>query len=433
RTAALREEVAKRKQAQEEVQRNLDRIRALHEIDNAITSSLDLTKTLSVLIEKIEIFVPHVASTTIRFINHKSGELEFIASRPIPVDEWKAYAATARRGLAYKVFESGASLAVPDIASDPSISDWEFFRRHRLGSFLGIPLTAKGEKLGVICFHTRGRRQFSDDEIEFLTTLAGQAAIAIHNAQLYEETVRANKVKEEFLSVMSHELRTPLNVVMGYTAMMRDGLLGEINPKQGEALAKIISRSNDQLGMVNNILCATVFEAQKIKVQAQPVVLGEFLNQLRTDYEGFVDKPLELKWDCSSPSVVVHTDGPKLKQALQNLIDNAVKFTQRGSVTVSASVKEAIGIRQQWVEFKVADTGIGIPQEHLPFVFERFRQADSSETRLYGGVGLGLYIAKKFTELLGGKVEAESEEGKGSTFTVTLPINPTYRMSPEGA
>jgi len=110
---------------------------------------------------------------------------------------------------------------------------------------------------------------------------------------------------------------------------------------------------------------------------------------------------------------------------LQNLINNAVKFTEKGSVTISARViKEAISDQQSAisrVEFKVADTGIGISKESLPFIFERFHQVDSSETRAYGGVGIGLYMTRKFTELLGGNVEVESKAGKGSTFTVTLP------------
>ena len=124
------------------------------------------------------------------------------------------------------------------------------------------------------------------------------------------------------------------------------------------------------------------------------------------------------------------TDSGKLKQLMQNLIDNAIKFTQKGSVTISVKIRhEARGNRQQeeerltptYVEFKVADTGGGIPKEQLPLIFDKFKQVDSSETRLYGGVGMGLYIVKKFTELLGGTVEVESEVGKGSTFTVRIP------------
>lgn len=120
----------------------------------------------------------------------------------------------------------------------------------------------------------------------------------------------------------------------------------------------------------------------------------------------------------------IKTDSAKLKQILQNLIDNAIKFTEKGSVTVSARIRqqEEERLTSTYVEFKVADTGIGIFKEMLPVIFDKFRQADSSETRLYGGVGMGLYIVKKFTGLLGGTVEVESEVGKGSTFTITIPV-----------
>ena len=154
-----------------------------------------------------------------------------------------------------------------------------------------------------------------------------------------------------------------------------------------------------------------------------------------------INKELTLDWDYPSELPVIKTDSGKLKQILQNLIDNALKFTGKGSVTVSARITE--GSKQKaegsseilptvdrllptggkWVEFKVVDTGVGIPQDYMPFIFDKFRQADSSETRLYGGVGMGLYIVKKFAELLGGTIEVESEPGLGSIFIVTLPLS----------
>ena len=273
--------------------------------------------------------------------------------------------------------------------------------------------------------------------------MAGQAAIAIHNSQLYQEMVslaaqlsRSNKVKDEFLSVMSHELRTPLNVVMGYTGMIKDGLLGEINPEQEKALEKVINRARDQLTMISSILQATQLEAEGIKVERGEISLGDLLDDLRSSYAIPLDKEISLIWDYPSDLPVIHTDGEKLKHILHNLINNAMKFTARGHVTVSAhaSPLDQLGVLSNvegrlssqasdtWVELRVSDTGIGIEEEHLAVIFERFRQVDSTETRHYGGVGIGLYIVKKFTELLGGKIDVESEVGKGSTFTVTIPV-----------
>ncbi|MBI4490736.1 MAG: hypothetical protein HY694_16755 [Deltaproteobacteria bacterium] len=169
--------------------------------------------------------------------------------------------------------------------------------------------------------------------------------------------------------------------------------------------------------MITEILQATSIEAQAVKVEEQEVSLGGFLDDLRSNYEVPVDKELALKWDYSPELPTVRTDSEKLRHILQNLINNAVKFTERGQVTISARYNP----RAKAVEFKVVDTGIGIQKELLPFIFDMFRQADSSETRSYGGVGIGLYIVRKFTDLLGGTIDAVSEPGKGSIFTVTIP------------
>ncbi|TAK08534.1 HAMP domain-containing histidine kinase, partial [bacterium] len=231
------------------------------------------------------------------------------------------------------------------------------------------------------------------------------------------ELERANKAKDEFLSVMSHELRTPLNVVMGYTGMIKDGMLGEINQEQMKALEKVTNRSGDLLRMINEILVAASLESGTVKVEIHEVNLVDFLDDLRSHYEVPSDKELTLNWDYPPQLPMISIDSGKLKHILQNLIDNAVKFTNGGHITISARyIPDA-----QAMNVKVADTGIGIQKELLPSIFEMFHQVDSSETRSFGGVGVGLYIVKKYTDMLGGKIEVESEPDRGSTFTVTIP------------
>jgi len=232
-----------------------------------------------------------------------------------------------------------------------------------------------------------------------------------------DELQKANRTKDEFLSVMSHELRTPLSVITGYTGMLKDKMLGEINPEEERALEAIIRRSVDLSVMINNIFKATKLATEADKVESHEVSLEGLLNNLRSHYDVPLNKQLTLIWDQTSSLPVVRTDGAKLKDILQNLIDNALKFTEKGHVTVSARYFPETNT----AEFKVSDTGIGVPKEAMPMIFDVFRQVDSSETRVYGGVGLGLYLVKKFTEMLGGKLKVESEPGKGSTFTVTIP------------
>ncbi|OGQ82021.1 MAG: hypothetical protein A3F90_20395 [Deltaproteobacteria bacterium RIFCSPLOWO2_12_FULL_60_19] len=435
RTAALRAEIAERERAQDETRWNLERIRALHEIDLAITSTLDLRTRLNVLLEKIELFVPIAAATTVRLLNRETGAMESLACRGISEEEWRSRARPTLSGRAQRAVETKAPVVVHNIQTDARTYNSAVF--HGLVSYLGVPLIAHDEALGVLSLYTRQEHEFSKEEIEFLTTLAGQAAIAIHNAQLYEEILRANKVKDEFLSVMSHELRTPLSVIMGYTGMVKEGMLGEINKQQEEALQKVLGRAGDQLDMINEIMQTTQLEAQAITAHHEHFNLRGLLDQLRSDYEVRADKKhVTLSWDYPAASIPITTDGAKLKRILQNLINNALKFTDAGTVAVSARLVEKASHRSdltpsasrlsphasaKWVEFKIADTGIGIPKDMHEAVFNKFHQVDSSETRLYGGVGLGLYIVKRFTELLGGKINVESTPGKGSTFTVTLP------------
>ncbi len=400
---------------------------ALHRIHLAITSTLELRVILELLLEKIDLFLPYPAATTVCLFDAKRRALEPVACRNLDEREWKAEEGCAGRGLGQAVVETKASLQVADVRTDPRTKNYDFFRKHGLVSYLGVPLIAKGEVLGVLGFYTRAARQFTDEEVDFLKTLGGQAAIAIHNAQLYEEIARqatelekASKVKSEFLGVISHELKTPLNVMMGYTGMIKEKILVD----QDRALGKIAKSSNDLLAMIDSILDATRIESGAVSVRKEGFDLGNFLSELKSFYDFPSDKGVGLVWDYPSGLPVIKTDSIKLQHVLQNLINNAIKFTDKGHVTVSVGVRKSnkqTAESGMWVQFKVADTGIGIAEDALPYVFEKFRQVDSSVKMSHGGVGLGLHIVKTFVRMLGGEIEVESELGKGSTFTVTIP------------
>jgi signal transduction histidine kinase len=410
--------------SKEEVQRHLERIRALHEINLTINSTLDLRNIADVLLEKVDCFLSYPTAATLRLVNKTSGELEPFACRNMDESAWKAQQGRFGRGLTNAVVETRAHLAVEEIGADPRTQEAEFFRENNLVSYLGVPLVAKGEILGVISIYSKERHRFNDEEIDFLGTLGAQAAIAIENSRIYEETRNravesdtANKLKSEFLSVMSHELRTPLAVAMGYTGMIKEGVLGRINSQQQQALDKVLRRGHDQLYMINSILYAASLEARAVKVERNNVNPSEVLDELRSSYDVILEKKITLAWDYSSELPAMRTDARKLRHVLENLINNAIKFTDKGSVAISARCLPG----SKNVQFSVADTGVGISKDFLPIVFDIFRQVDGSSTRLHGGVGLGLYIVKKFTELLGGKVEVESHFGKGSMFTVAIP------------
>lgn len=415
------------KGAVEHMRSQRQRQNALHEINLAITSTLDLSAILTGLLEKIDLLLPYSAAT-VRLYDRETGRLEPIASRNVEEKEWKGIQWKTGIGLPNVVFDSKAPLVVENAQTDPRTMDPVFFRKHGFISYLGVPLIAKGETLGVLSFYTKKEHQFSPQEVDFLTVLAGQAAIAIHNSQLFVQTrnqavelEKSNRIKDEFLSVMSHELRTPLNIIMNYTDMLKAEILGEVSDSQGKALEKVSHQSRELLRMVNGILDVARLEAGTVNLEIKRLSLEDFVHSLKSEYSVPLDKDVHLVWNLPPAMPPMETDPLKLKQIVKHLIDNAIKFTDSGTVTTSVRLLPEEGT----LEFHICDTGIGIAEDYLAVIFEKFRQIDSSDSRLYGGSGLGLYVAKAYTEMLGGTVEAKSRPGQGSTFTVRLPIQET--------
>jgi phosphotransferase system enzyme I (PtsP) len=185
-TARIAPLFTRRKQEREKTQSYIQRLTALSEISHSITSSLDLRTILELLLEKIDSFLPHYAAINIRLLNRKTGKLEPVACRGINEEEWKAVMAKPKAGLPRLALQTKGPLIVSNAQIHPETLHPDFLRKHGLVSYLGIPLMAKGEDMGVLSVLTKEEHSFRDEEIKFLTTLAGQAAIAIHNSQLYD-------------------------------------------------------------------------------------------------------------------------------------------------------------------------------------------------------------------------------------------------------
>ena len=235
---------------------------------------------------------------------------------------------------------------------------------------------------------------------------------------LTERAEQRNQAKNELLNILSHELKTPLTVIASYTQALKSAALGEINRDQEEALSKVLRQAENLENIVNVILDSASVETGAVTVRIEELVLSEFLEELQQNFEAIVVSPnATLVWDYPAPMPVVMSDPGKLKIILQNLINNAVKFTDAGEIRVSAR----LDAQRQRMKFIVSDTGIGIASDQLPFVFDKFWQVDAARTRTQSGIGMGLYIVKAFSELLGGTITVKSTLGKGSAFTVELP------------
>ncbi|HZD41355.1 MAG TPA: ATP-binding protein, partial [Terriglobales bacterium] len=402
----------------------------LYQLNLAITSTLDLTSVLNTLLEQISGLFPSCAAM-ISWMDQQTGDLNPIAQRNFAHNR-SQMDTVPDQGLPLIVFRQRSPLAVSDLQAHPRTTNPEFFRRHRLRSYLGLPLIAKGETLGVLSCYSKDKRKFSPEEVNFLTALVNQAAIAIYHSRLYEQTrhqalelEKSNRIKDEFLGVMSHELRTPINIVMNYAEALKMGMFGGISPEQEKGIEKIRSQAAHLLTLINGLLEITKIDSQTETLQKEPVDLAEFFSEFQTDYMMPPDKDLTLEWKYSPKLPAITSDRMKLKQILANLVNNACKFTEHGTVTISVQMVD----QGHTLECKVNDTGPGIPQELLPFIFDKFRQIDSTTTRNFSGTGLGLYIAKNFVQLLNGTIEVESRLGEGSSFTVRLPVEAVVTAS----
>jgi signal transduction histidine kinase len=229
------------------------------------------------------------------------------------------------------------------------------------------------------------------------------------------ETAQRTRGKKEALDIVSHELRAPLGLIGGYAEALKQRMFGDVSAAQEEALNKIIRHTDGLLTMVNSVLDLARIEAGEPAVRREDVALRPFLDNLQASYEAPLGKPVSLRWSVAADLPTLHTDKTKLTIILQNLINNAIKFTDEGTIDISA---RRDGGR---VYFEVADSGVGIPPEALPIIFEKFRQAENSSGTNRGGVGLGLHIVKVFSDLLGGTVTVKSTPPEGSTFTLSLP------------
>jgi signal transduction histidine kinase len=241
-----------------------------------------------------------------------------------------------------------------------------------------------------------------------------QAEAALVRAK--EAAEAAERVKSEFLATMSHELRTPLNVILGYTDMLMEGGAGELPPPQRDILQRIDRNSRVLFELISMVLDLNRLEAGRLPVNRKEVLMADLLAEIRIEMQGLCDQSgLSWVWEVEAELPPLQTDPGKLKVIVKNLLSNAVKFTKEGRITVTAAA------RGDGVEISVADTGIGIGAEAQAFIFEPFRQVDSSERRPYSGSGLGLHIVKRLLEVLGGSITVESAVGWGSTFRVWVP------------
>ena len=411
-----------------ELTRSVGELKALGEVGQTVSSTLDLETVLTRIVSHA-VQLSGTDGGAIYEYDEQSEEFLLRATDHMEEELINALRANPPRlgdGVVGRAAASREPVQVPNILEEHTYAPRmrQMLERFGFRASLAVPLLREDRIIGGLVVRRKSTGEFRPEVIELLKTFATQSVLAIQNARLFQEIEdksrqieAANRHKSEFLANMSHELRTPLNAIIGFSEVLGEKLFGELNEKQAEYTDDILSSGRHLLSLINEILDLSKVEAGRMELELATFDLPLAIDNTRTFVRERATKHginLDVTVDERLGDFI--GDERKIKQILLNLLSNAVKFTPEGG-RIGINARQADGS----VEISVSDTGIGIAPEDQPKIFEEFRQVGSDYSHKIEGTGLGLTLAKKFVELHGGKIWVESEVGKGSTFTFTLP------------
>jgi PAS domain S-box-containing protein len=426
---AVHEDITERKLSEEALKRRNDYLAASSEIGRLVTSTLDLntifTRTVSLISERFGFYYAGIYiieetgfNVTLREATGEAGEKMKAQRHSVVVGS---------NSVIGKVAESIEPILVNDTQFEPLYTPNPYLLDTR--SEVAIPLRIGMRIVGVIDIQSVQIQAFSQDDLSVLQSLADQVAVAIDNARSYElsqqliqELREIDLLKSQFLANMSHELRTPLNSIIGFSRVILKGIDGPVSDMQQQDLTAIYNSGQHLLGLINDILDLARIEAGKMELNFEEVRLAEMATSVMSTAKGLVkEKPIQLVHHLPEDMPTVRGDTMRVRQIFINLISNAAKFTDEGSITIEAHVEKGPSGKLEAV-IGVTDTGPGISLEDQKKLFQAFSQVDGSATRKSGGTGLGLSICANLVQLHGGRIGVTSEVSKGSTFWFTLPL-----------
>jgi signal transduction histidine kinase/CheY-like chemotaxis protein len=400
-----------------------------------LSSSLDYRSTLSRLASLV---VPRMADCCAVYLEGQDpGEMQLAhvdpakvellrniyARFPLPSDSPERHRSVARTGKPeiHYVVEPGFFEAIAQNSEHLAL-----LLKLNVGSWMTVPLAIQGHTFGALTFvYSDSGRRYQDQDLTLALELARRAAVAVDNARLYDLSQKersrveaATRAKDEFVAMLSHELRTPLNAILGWTRLMREGKVPESEREQ--ALAVVERNANAQNQLIGDLFDISKVTTGEIRIEPTEVDLVNLVTLAIESVQPTAGaKDIRIIAHLAATDARMRGDGRRLQQVVWNLLANAVKFTPRNGTV-------EVGVRREGsaLELTVQDNGDGISADFLPFVFDSFRQSDSSVTRRHGGLGLGLSIARHIIQLHGGTIEARSPGiGAGATFVVRLPVD----------
>jgi len=426
--ASIIRDITERKQAELEIQKRATDLKTVAEVSTAASTILETERLLQTVVDltksNFNLYHAHI------YLINEAGDTLTLAAGAgevgrqmtakgwqIPLDRERSLVAQAARTKQGVI--ANDVRAAPDYMPNPLLPDTR--------SELAVPLLAGDRVLGVLDVQSDQLGRFTQEDVTIQSTLAAQIATALENARLFEQVKltaerlqEVDRLKSEFLASMSHELRTPLNSIIGYSEVILMGIDGAVDSETHEDIQAIYDNGQHLLTLINDILDLAKIEAGRMSLKTEPVDIATLLDEVKTKSVGLLHKnkkPIELIVTAEQDLETIQADRLRLSQVLNNLVSNAIKFTDQGRVSLHAFRENG------WMCLKVEDTGCGISEADLGKLFERFRQVDGSDKRRAEGTGLGLAITRSLIELHGGNISVSSKLGQGSIFTVRLPMD----------
>jgi signal transduction histidine kinase/CheY-like chemotaxis protein/PAS domain-containing protein len=423
------QDISARKEIEDALRRQNEYLATATEVGRLITSTLDLDTLFNRTVDLIKTRFNYnfVSIFTVDSTGRNAVLREGAGLVGQEMKVRKHTLSVGSKSIIGTVTAEGSTMVVNNTATNPIHRPNPLLPETR--AEMGIPLKIGSRILGALDIQSKEVNAFHPEDIAVLETLADQIAVSLDNANSYDLAQKAvaemrelDRIKSQFLANMSHELRTPLNSIIGFSRVILKGIDGPVSEQQHQDLSAIYNSGQHLLGLINDILDLSKIEAGKMELSVEELNLSDTVNSVMSTSQGLVkDKPIKLKSEIEPGIPTVRADPMRIRQILLNLISNAAKFTDEGSITITAHTQTGPkGIQEIWVG--ITDTGSGISPEDQLKLFQAFSQVDASPTRKTGGSGLGLSICQQMIKLHGGNIGVNSTVGKGSTFYFTLPL-----------
>ena len=393
-------------------------IGGLYESVRETTSTLDLETVLNRLVESTT-RVLGCKGAAIRLLDPQRKQVAFAATYGLSDEYVERVPQDFTRARLDQATLAGEPLFVNDAAEDPRIWSQKRVKEEGIESMLSVPLAGKGGPLGVLRAYGGEGHKFSDDDAAFLELVAVHGSVAIENAQAYRMLEELDREKSRFVRIATHELRSPISVTESLLTALVGGYVGELAPSHVAVIQRALKRVQALQSLVNDLLDLASGKVEMKTSERRRIALNLVASEVCDRLQArAVAKGIELRCELPPDDLDLVADPADIDRLMINLVGNAVKYTTKGSVRVRLSRDG------EQAKFVVADSGIGIPAESLPKLFQEFYRAGNAKALEEAGTGLGLAIVKDLVERYGGSISVESQEGQGTTFTVTLPLAP---------